>query len=975
MSFLVKKPVSVLNRNIEFDFPKLFKTAIKGGGNVATGNWLGAASNAVDLAKSLGLEKLEPEQLAWLLICRSLAQAIKDLIEERPELKQDANKLENTIDQINFSTLEKRELEITSDFFQRPKELPIWDSIQDLLGEVLTKAGLTAVEAREISNRLPGYFVLALNQEWRDKPNDYAPLKEAVDTPFTKAEEREQSWKHYSAWLEKQVEEPVFGEAFSLKRIYIPLRAYYKKEKQNQEDEEFRRMAREKEQRVVIKLKEELMDWVTGGQKEDAIRAISGGPGSGKSSFCKMFAANLAETAEIPVLFIPLYLFDPTADLVDEVKKFTRLTKILNHNPLEPEQEEEKLLIIFDGLDELSTQGKLAEEVTRQFVEEVQRKVDRFNYQKRRLLVLFSGREVVVQALIKSSLRQERQVLYLLPYFVPTDERKKKSFLETDEYIDEEGLLNEDQRQEWWRRYGEVRGDDYNGLPNKLNREDLEEITTQPLLNYLVALSHTRGEVNLSEQSNLNAIYADLLQAVHERGWADKSKHPGTGDLNLKEFTRVLEEIAIATWHGNGRTTTVQAIKERCSLGGIPQYLEKFQEGAQGGVTRLLTAFYFRQSGVSKDQETFEFTHKSFGEYLIVTRIARELKKIARKLKAWEDDPEEGWNQAEALKSWAMLCGQSAMDEYLHRFLVNELRLQGKERAEEWQQRLCDLIEFMLKHGMPMERLGEQRPKNHKEECRQARNAEEALLVALSSCASVTEELSSINWQTKDAFGTWLHQLRGQRIDFREEPLVLSCLNFLELSDISLISQDLCQALLRGTDLSRADLRGADLSDADLSDADLSDADLSDADLSDADLSRAHLIGADLRRADLRRADLSRADLSGADLSRAHLSRAHLSDADLSRADLSDADLSRADLSDADLSDADLSRADLSDADLSYADLSRADLSGADLSRADLRDADLSDTKYLRQKQIDSARGDSNTRLPQGLTRPQHWED
>jgi uncharacterized protein YjbI with pentapeptide repeats len=485
----------------------------------------------------------------------------------------------------------------------------------------------------------------------------------------------------------------------------------------------------------------------------------------------------------------------------------------------------------------------------------------------------------------------------------------------------------------------------------------------------------------------LNAIYADLLQAVHERGWADRSKHPGTGDLNLKEFTRVLEEIAIATWHGNGLTTTVQAIEERCSLEGIPQYLERFHEGAQGGVTRLLTAFYFRQSGVSKDQETFEFTHKSFGEYLIVTRIARELKKIARKLKAWEDDPEEGWNQAEALKSWAMLCGQSAMDEYLHRFLVNELRLQGKERAEEWQQRLCDLIEFMLKHGMPMEKLDE-RPK-FQEECRQARNAEEALLVALSSCASVTERLSSIKWSTSSVFQTWLGKLQGQRTSLKEA-LASSCFNFLELQKTTLSFQNLgrtnfSDANLEKADLRRTNLEAANLSKAILTTANLEVANLSKAILTTANLSKANLSKANFSESDLKFVCFNEANLSESDLRAANLKAASLYQALLFKADIRKANLRTALLTQADFRKANLSEADLGEANLSEANLKEANCEGANFRAAHLREAELrgallhnavlEGTRSLTQEQIDLARGDSNTRLPQGLTRPQHWED
>jgi len=891
MSVLIKKPISFLNREIKVDFVGLFKSGFNVGANVASGNWWGAASNAVEIAKSLGLEKLEPGQVAWLLIGRALGQAIKKLVDERPELKQDAETLEAKIDQINFSTLENQDLEITSYFFEQPKALPILEWIKEPLIEVLTSAGLKDVEAREISNRLPSYFVLALNEEWREKSEFYTPLQESLNTPFTKASEREQAWRHYSACLQKQVEEPVFGETFSLQRIYIPLRAYYEREEHN--DEEFREISRKKQKRVVIDLKQELTNWVQGGAKEDAIRAISGGPGSGKSSFSKMFAAQLAEQQQIPVLLIPLHLLDPTTDLVNAVQEFTRLTQILNHNPLDSGQGEPKLLIIFDGLDELSTQGKLAEEVTRQFVEEVERKVNQFNFQDRRLLVLLSGREIVVQAL-ESKLRKQKQVLYLLPYLVSEDERRY-------EYIDKNRLLGQDQRQDWWRRYGEVRGNNYKGLPTELNRADLEEITAQPLLNYLVALSYTRDEIDLSTESNLNAIYADLLTAVYERKWARREGfHPATGELKLEEFTRVLEEIAIATWHGNGRRTTLKAIEERCCSGGIEKYLQMFQEGAKAGVTRLLIAFYFRQSGFDQGEKTFEFTHKSFSEYLTAKRITRELKKLAKKLQDREDDPDEGWDEKEALKSWAMLCGPAAMDEYLHRFLLDELRLQGKETVRKWQETLCHLIGFMLKHGLPMEKLDPRL--KFQEECRQARNAEEALLVALSSCASITEERSSIEWSTPNAFGTWLGKLRGQRY-VQEKVLALACLNFLQLEGTILFSQELIQA---------------DLSDANLSHADLGDANLSHADLSDA-----------------------------------NLSHADLGDANLSHADLSDANFSHADLSDA--------------------NLSRADLSDANLSGARLSDANLELATNLTQKQIDAAKGNSQTRLPEGLTRPRHW--
>ena len=60
---------------------------------------------------------------------------------------------------------------------------------------------------------------------------------------------------------------------------------------------------------------------------------------------------------------------------------------------------------------------------------------------------------------------------------------------------------------------------DFEGLPEELNRDDLTEITAQPLLNYLVALSFTRDKLDFSKDINLNSIYADLVTAVYERGY------------------------------------------------------------------------------------------------------------------------------------------------------------------------------------------------------------------------------------------------------------------------------------------------------------------------------------------------------------------------------------------------------------------------------------------------------------------------
>lgn len=85
------------------------------------------------------------------------------------------------------------------------------------------------------------------------------------------------------------------------------------------------------------------------------------------------------------------------------------------------------------------------------------------------------------------------------------------------------------------------------------------------------------------------------------------------------------------------------------------------------------------------------------------------------------------------------------------------------------------------------------------------------------------------------------------------------------------------------------------------------------------------------------------------------------------------ADLIGADLRRIDLRGADLRGACLIAADLRGTELIGTDFIGADFRDADLRGADLTKSIFLTQAQINTAKGDTSTKLPASLTRPTHW--
>ena len=85
------------------------------------------------------------------------------------------------------------------------------------------------------------------------------------------------------------------------------------------------------------------------------------------------------------------------------------------------------------------------------------------------------------------------------------------------------------------------------------------------------------------------------------------------------------------------------------------------------------------------------------------------------------------------------------------------------------------------------------------------------------------------------------------------------------------------------------------------------------------------------------------------------------------------ADLIGADLRKVNLKGANLRGACLIAASLRGVDLGGADLIGADLRDTDLRGTNLTGSIFLTQAQINTAKGDSYTKLPKLLTRPTYW--
>jgi|JI6StandDraft_1071083.scaffolds.fasta_scaffold01290_5 uncharacterized protein YjbI with pentapeptide repeats len=900
---IVSQPISLLEREIKADLGGLFKSLGLAAAHIGTKKYYDLAADA-GLALSALSIKPDPGGLAWLLIRRSLLRAMQNLTEESwlhraSERTPDAKALEDDLD----GALSRAALTVSKDFFRQPGSLSLLPECAAWFHQWLLQIGFDQPKATSISSRLRSYFVYALNQEWRAHAEFYAPIVSAATTPFTPAGERERAWEQYRAWLDQELDSPMFGEPFSLRQLYVPLRAYYERLPQGQLDMPTERIAEKDRKRIALDFTDHLLTWVQAKDKNDACRVVSGGPGSGKSSVAKMFTAAVLAQTGWRALYIPLHRIKYKGEIIPAIHQYLSDTGLLPGatTPLERESGEPQLLLIFDGLDELAMLGKIAQTNTSEFVRAVKDLVRDHNTTALRLKVILTGRTVVMQGL-ESEFRKKGEVIHLCPYKVTEEDRGRYE-------LGWELLAESDQRQLWWRKYGELTGQGYTGLPESLNREDLLEVSAEPLLNYLLALAYQSGGLDFSREVTQNQIYATLIHEVYDRRWSGGG-HFAVNGMSEDHFQRVLEEIAVASWHGDGRKTTVGEIKQHCADAKITRLLETFQDGAENGVLRLLTAFFFRKAGERNDENAFEFTHKSFGEYLVARRVVRMIQIIEKRTREAETDF-DGWDTRQCLEEWARLCGPTAMNLRQWDFLKNEMHLPSA-RPQDWQPLLVKLINALLRQGMPMEKLG--LPDFLKMQF-QARNAEEALLLALSATARVTKQLSEISWPEPTSFGAWIKRLQGQRGSSNNAG-VLHALDWLCLDKQVTYSADLFCANLRYSSCKGMIVRGANLIGADLSGANLIGADLSS-----ADISVAYLEGTDLTHANLSHAELVHAILSGADLTRA----------DLGYADLSNAILIRADLSHSKLIDADMREVDLRKADFNGANLIGANLYGANM--------------------------------------------
>jgi uncharacterized protein YjbI with pentapeptide repeats len=820
-----------------------------------------------------------------------------------------------------------------------------------LLSQRLQEAGVSLEESERTTERIARSTHRYLKEIVAEVREQVKRLAAVYGEGWFQDQERYASVDRYlEEVIARKPHETVFDEPFTFTDLYVPLRV----QPVNKEG----KIAKEDTPKDIETWAETQLE---DAEKKRQVLFIQGGPGRGKSVFCRMFADKVRR--EWSPIWIPLLIrlrdvqnFAQDFDKTLEDAIATDFTKdagwLTDRNT--------RFLFFLDGFDELllerGTSGGL-----QQFLDQVG---------------LFQKR------CAENSERGHRVVITGRPLALYGVERLMPLNLERVEIAPMAAEI----QQQWFLNWAKLAGSDKTQqfeafLQNQQCPVQVTTLAREPLLLYLLAALHRDGKLQESQLTGDDPVAVRIQIYEAALAWVlTRQRSENGADLNPKitgldpeDLRTILAEAGLCVVQSGGESAAIALIEERLKDDeGAKQLLAQAKQNAeQNPLKNALAAFYLKSTEGSDNQ--IEFFHKSFGEFLCAERMVESLVRWTKK----EDGRTKRYLVSEQTLFSEIydLLGYGALTLEIVEYLIGLL----KKSELDWGELFKRLESFYLDwgDGKFIDATEDTLPKRKARQLQKYQVAGGQRQVDIYAGLNVLVLLLEINRyaQTVEALKAAIlfYPCGLPDTDGYDANRLLRMIHYSDCLQLGTFNQSVGK-FLSSANLSGANLSGANLSRANLSRANLSSANLSGANLCGADLFSANLSGASLSGSILRSANLFSANLSAVNPFGASLFSANLRSANLSGANLRSADLSGFVFSGANLSGANLRSADLSGANLSGADLSSADLSSANLIWTDLSSANLKEIRWDRATHWEGAQGLQALSVPESLTKTSRFK-
>ena len=332
------------------------------------------------------------------------------------------------------------------------------------------------------------------------------------------------------------------------------------------------------------------------------LRILCGGPGSGKSTVCRMLASELAMDPAMHPVFLRLRHMKEAADVVPFVEEHLRNEGLIDR--ISDLRDVPNLVLILDGFDELVLASRAR---LRTFFNRL--RDDLANGPLSRARAIVSGRDTLFPG--GDGLPIGAHVLTLVPFDEPrvTAWGKKWRALHTGGPGSEfhpESLLPSDK-------------------PGR-RATPLQYLASWPLTLHLLARVHTGGSLNLGigkEQDVEKAfLYRSIMADTAQR---QIEQATGRGRFDRAEMQRFLRLLA---WEMYRRETDSLDFDEV-----MPLVRRQYPDATEADIAEITDVAIVNAPELTKGEETgCEFVHKSFSEYLAAEHIAETVERTAFKV-------------------------------------------------------------------------------------------------------------------------------------------------------------------------------------------------------------------------------------------------------------------------------------------------------------------------------------------------------